>query len=99
MKEGEEMQKDIEDTELFRSNLQRRILRELYREWLRVVGKNRIPEFDYDESAKQWNVPKEIMMRVIEEMIDEGWLKHSTFGHVELTSDGRKECKRRKLDQ
>jgi len=93
------MQKDIEDTELFRNNLQNRILRELHREWLRVVGENRIPEFDYDESGKQWNVPKRIMMRVIEETIDEGWLKNSTFGHVELTLEGRKECKRRRLDQ
>lgn len=57
------MQKDIENTELSRSNLQNRILKDLYKEWLRVVGKGGIPEFDYDEKGKQWNVPKEIMIR------------------------------------
>jgi len=99
LKEVEEMEKDIKDTELYRMKLQDRILRELHREWLRVVGEGGIPEFDYRESAKKWDVPKEIMMRVIEETIDEGWLEHSTFGHVGLTPEGRKECKRRGFDK
>lgn len=92
------MHEDIKDTELFRSNLQNRILRDLYREWLRVVGKGGIPGFDYRKSAKKWDVPEEIMTRVIQETVDEGWLEYFTFGHVALTPEGRKECKRRKFN-
>jgi len=47
------MQEDIKDTELYRRKLQDRILRKLYREWLRVVGEGKIPEFNCDESAKR----------------------------------------------
>lgn len=92
------MQEDIEDTKLSRGILQNRILRDLYKKWLRVVGKE-IPVFDYDEKAKQWNIPIRIMMRVIEETIAEGWLEDFACGLVTLTPKGRKECERRKLDQ
>ena len=93
------MQEDIKDTELYRGKLQERILRELYREWLRVVGEDGIPELDYELKMAVWGVPKKIMMRVIEETIDEGWLEDTTFGCVSLTREGRKECKRRGFDK
>lgn len=95
------MQEDIKDTEFYRGKLQERILKKLYREWLRVVGDEEMfePEFDCYESAKQWDVPKEIMMRVIEETVDEGWLVYSTSREVRLTPKGRKECKKRGFDK
>jgi len=91
-----QMEEEIKDTELYRIKLQDRILRELYREWLRV-GESATP-FDY-KAAKKWDVPDEIMMRVIRETVDVDWLEHRTFGHVALTSEGRKECKRRGFDE
>lgn len=93
------MEEGIKDTELYRGELQERILRTLYREWLEVVGESKIPELDYELKMVAWGVPKKIMMRVIEETIDEGWLEDSTFGCVILTREGRKECKRRGFDK
>ena len=93
------MEEEIKDTELYRSKLQDDILRELCGEWLRLIGKSEIPDFAYYKKAKEWDVPEQIMARVIEEMIDEGWLEEITNGYVTLTAEGRKECKRRKFDR
>ena len=92
------MQEDIKDTELYRGKLKDRILWNLYREWLEVVAERETPELDYDLKMAVWDVPKQIMMRVIQEMVDEGWLK-DMVGIVTLTAEGRKECKRRGFDK
>lgn len=65
------MQEDIKDTELYRSNLQDRILRELCGKWFRVAGTTEIAELDGDELAKEWDIPERIMWRVVQEMIDD----------------------------
>lgn len=92
------MHEDIKNTELYRSKLQERILRNLYREWLEVVAERGTPELDYDLKMAVWDVPKQIMMRVIQEMVDKGWLK-DMIGIVTLTPEGRKECKKRGLNK
>lgn len=91
-----EIEKDVKDTELYRSELQNRILRELCRKWFRVAGTTEIAELDGDELAKKWDVPGRIIWRVIQEMIDEGLLECEGID-IRLTREGRKECKKRKF--
>jgi len=94
-----ENQDKFQDTEFYRENLKYRILGCLYKWSIKGLEKNITPEFEWDKKAKEWRISTSIMERVIDEMVDDGDVKYSTFGKVDLTRQGKMKAREKKLDQ
>ena len=94
-----ENQNKFQDTELYRENLKYRILGCLYKWSIKGLEKNIIPEFESGKKAKEWGISTSVMEKVIDEMVDDGDVKYSTFGRVDLTTQGKMKARERKLDQ
>ena len=55
-------------------------------------------EFNTKEKINEWGISSKLMHKVIDEILDDGYIEHSSFGHVVLTKQGRSLARKDKLE-
>ena len=90
-------QKD--EIEVESEKLKLRIIGCLYKWYVEGLEQGKIPVFNVKGKINEWKVSSKLMYKVIDEIIDDGYLEWSTFGYVKLTKEGRLLAREEKLDQ
>lgn len=79
-----------EDSKVNLEELKLRIISYLYKYYLKGLKKGIIPEFNWKKKEKEWEIDADAMSQAIDEMVDDGLIKYSSFGgNVDLTKEGK----------
>ncbi len=70
----------------------------LYKWYVEGLERGITPEFNTKEKINEWKISSKLMHTVIDEMLDDGYVEHSTFGHIVLTKQGRLLARKEKLE-
>ncbi len=87
-----------EEIEVESEKLKLRIIGCLYKWYVEGLERGITLEFNKKEKINEWKISSELMHKVIDEMLDDGYIEHSTFGHVILTKQGRVLARKEKLE-
>ncbi len=82
-----------------RENLKLKIIGCLYKWYIEGIEEGRIPVFNIKGKINEWKEPSKLMNILIDEAIDDGYLKRSSFGYVKLTKEGRLFARKEKLEK
>jgi hypothetical protein len=88
-----------EEIEVESEKLKRRIIGCLYKWYVGGLEQGKIPVFNVKGKINELKVSSKLMYKVIDEIIDDGYLEWSTFGYVKLTKEGRLLAREERLDQ
>jgi len=88
-----------EKIEIKSEELRLKIIGCLYKWYVEGLEQGILPEFNVKEKINEWKVSSKLMNKLIDEIVDDGYLEWSTFGHVILTKEGRLLARKEKLDQ
>jgi hypothetical protein len=89
-------QKD--EIEIKNEELKLKIIGCLYKWYIEGIEQGKILEFNVKEKINEWKVSSKLMNKLIDEIVDDGYLEWSTFGHVVLTKQGRVLARKEKLE-
>lgn len=88
------------NTKINEEELKLRIISYLYKCYLKGLKKGIIPEFNWQKKEKEWGIDADVMSQAIDEMVDDGLIKYSSFGgNVALTKEGKMLAREEKLDK
>lgn len=87
-----------EEIEVESEKLKLRIIGCLYKWYIEGIEQGKIPEFNVKEKINEWKVSSKLMNKLIDEIVDDGYLERSSFGHVVLTKQGRLLARKEKLE-
>jgi len=88
-----------EEIEIKSEELKLKIIGCLYKWYIEGIEEGKTPEFNVIEKINEWKVSSKLMYTIIDEIVDDGYLEWSTFGHVWLKKEGRLLARKEKLDQ
>ena len=78
------------DSKVNGEELKLRIISYLYKCYLKGLKKGIIPEFNWKKKKKEWGIDADVMSQAIDEMVDDGLIKYSSYGgNVDLTKEGK----------
>ncbi|GAJ00723.1 unnamed protein product, partial [marine sediment metagenome] len=87
-----------EEIELESEKLKLRIIGCLYKWYIEGLERGITFEFNTKEKINEWGISSKLMHKVIDEILDDGYIEHSSFGHVVLTKQGRTLARKEKLE-
>ena len=87
-----------EKKEVESEELKQRIIGCLYKWYLEGLERGITFEFNINEKINEWKTSSKLMHTVIDEMLDDGYIERSTFGHIVLTKQGRLLARKEKLE-
>ena len=88
-----------EEIEVESEKLKLRIIGCLYKWYVEVLEQSITPTFNIEKKINEWKISSKLMHKVIDEMIDDGYIKHSSFGgQIKLTKQGRLLARKEKLE-
>ena len=87
-----------EEIEVESEKLKIRIIGCLYKWYVEGLEQGITLEFNYKEKINEWKVSSKLMHKVIDEMLDDGYIERSTFRHIVLTKQGRLLARKEKLE-
>ena len=87
-----------EEIELESEKLKLRIIGCLYKWYIEGLERGITFEFNTKEKINEWGISSKLMHKVIDEILDDGYIEHSSFGHVVLTKQGRTLSRKEKLE-
>ena len=87
-----------EEIEVESEKLKLRIIGCLYKWYVEGLEQGIIPVFNVKEKINEWKVSSKLMNKLIDEMVDDGYLERSAFGYVKLKKEGRLLARKEKLE-
>ena len=87
-----------EEIEVGSEKLKLRIIGCLYKWYVEDLERGITLEFNTKGKINEWKISSKLMHKVIDEMLDDGYIERSTFGHVVLTKQGRVLARKEKLE-
>jgi ribosomal protein S8 len=87
-----------EEIEVESEKLKLRIIGCLYKWYVEGLERGITLEFNTKEKINEWKISSKLVHKVIDEMLDDGYIERSTFGHVILTKQGRLLARKAKLE-
>jgi len=87
-----------EKIEVESEKLKARIIGCLYEWYIEGLEQGKIPVFNVKEKINERKVSSKLMNKLIDEMVDDGYLEWSTFGRVKLKKEGRLLARKEKLE-
>jgi len=87
-----------EKKEVESEELKQKIIGCLYKWYLESLERGITFEFNINEKINEWKISSKIIHTVIDEMLDDGYIERSTFGHIVLTKQGRLIARKDKLE-
>jgi len=87
-----------EEIEVESEKLKLRIIGCLYKWYVKGLEQGIIPVFNVKEKINEWKVSSKLMNKLIDEMVDDGYLERSAFGYVKLKKEGRLLARKEKLE-
>jgi len=87
-----------EEIEVESEKLKLRIIGCLYKWYIEGLERGITFEFNTKEKINEWGISSKLMHKVIDEILDDGYIEHSSFGHVVLTKQGRTLARKDKLE-
>ena len=87
-----------EEIEVESEKLKLRIIGCLYKWYVEGLEQGIISEFNIKKKINEWKVSSKLMNKLIDEMVDDGYLEWSTFGRVKLKKEGRLLARKEKLE-
>lgn len=87
-----------EEIEVESEKLKLRIIGCLYKWYVEDLERGITLEFNTKEKINEWKISSKLMHKAIDEMLDDGYIERSTFGHVILTKQGRLLARKEKLE-
>jgi len=87
-----------EEIEVEGEKLKLRIIGCLYKWYVEGLERGITLEFNTKEKINEWEKSSKLMHNVIDEMLDDGYIERSSFGHVVLTKQGRLLARKEKLE-
>ena len=87
-----------EEIEVESEKLKLRIIGCLYKWYVEVLEQSITPTFNIEKKINEWKVSSKLMHKVIDEMLDDGYIERSSFGHIVLTKQGRLLARKEKLE-
>jgi len=86
-----------EKKEVESEELKQKIIGCLYKWYLEGLERGITFEFNINEKINEWKISSKIIHTVIDEILDDGYIERSTFGHIILTKQGRLLARKEKL--
>ena len=87
-----------EEIEVESEKLKLRMIGCLYKWYVEVLEQGITPTFNIEKKINEWKISSKLMHKVIDEMIDDGYIKRSSFGQIKLTKQGRLLARKEKLE-
>ena len=87
-----------EEVEAESEKLKLRIIGCLYKWYVEVLEQGITPTFNIEKKINEWKTSSKLMHKVIDEMIDDGYIKRSSFGQIKLAKQGRLLARKEKLE-
>ena len=87
-----------EEIEIKSEKLKLRIIGCLYKWYVEGLERGITLEFNIKEKTNEWKISSKLIEKVIDEMLDDGYMERSSFGHVVLTKQGRLLARKEKLE-
>lgn len=87
-----------EEIEIKSEKLKLRIIGCLYKWYVEGLERGITLEFNIKEKTNEWKISSKLIDKVIDEMLDDGYIERSSFGHVVLTKQGRLLARKEKLE-
>ncbi|GAI85012.1 unnamed protein product, partial [marine sediment metagenome] len=78
--------------------LKLRIIGCLYKWYVEGLERGITLEFNIKEKTNEWKISSKLIDKVIDEMLDDGYIECSSFGHIVLTKQGRLLARKEELE-